>query len=508
MVDVFFAGVTLDSEIYRKIKEGRADEIDPDSLTPETLSAGYARVSRDPRSVTELRQEASRDVAKAKKSNRTIIFGMGHHSVAEHVYINFDVLNISRLAIEFLEGFRIGSSYTEKSQRYIIIGEDFVLPEEIAGTGYKEEFIDLITRQFGLYREAYPKLRAHVLDKNPDPSDKLEMGRLEGLAKEDARYILSLATKAQVGTGFNCRTLEKLIREGTVHPLAEIRELSEKILGEVEDVAPSLLMLVIPEEFRRRFGDTLDNRFIENWRSDLARASSEPFRLFGDTETHLGFYRGPEVRLIDRGVDGEERVIASLLSQDRDIDDHYARLVARRLLNDEYEAVKFMKTAFKNLGEHDKLPRAFERAEMEFEVTMSSSCFAQMKRHRMMTILPKPYNPGLGLTIPESVKEIGFEERYRELLDESRVPHDLLQKRSAAAPYFLSNAHQRRVVIRVNARQLYNLSRFREDDHAQWDIRDKVKQMLDIARGVYPTIMMFSGGKSEFDDVRKGIYEE
>ena len=53
---------------------------------------------------------------------------MGHHSVAEHAVFNFDVIGISRLAMEELEKFRL-CSYTEKSQRYITLDKDFVLPD-------------------------------------------------------------------------------------------------------------------------------------------------------------------------------------------------------------------------------------------------------------------------------------------------------------------------------------------------------------------------------------------
>ena len=51
-------------------------------FTPETISAAYARISRDPRAVDELRAAALQDVAKARASNEQIVFGYGHASVA------------------------------------------------------------------------------------------------------------------------------------------------------------------------------------------------------------------------------------------------------------------------------------------------------------------------------------------------------------------------------------------------------------------------------------------
>ena len=91
---VILAGYNVDNSVLKELKStsSRAD------ITPETLSAAYARISRDPRPVDELRAVARREVEKAKRSNQDIIFKMGHHSVAEHAVFNFDIIGISRLS--------------------------------------------------------------------------------------------------------------------------------------------------------------------------------------------------------------------------------------------------------------------------------------------------------------------------------------------------------------------------------------------------------------------------
>ena len=129
-MQVILAGYNVDSQV---LAEAADAGIPREKLTPEVLSAAYARISRNPAPVNELRREALGEVAKARKSNRKIIFGMGHHSVAEHAVFNFDIIGISRLAIEELEHFRL-CSFTEKSQRYITLDNDFVMPTELAGT--------------------------------------------------------------------------------------------------------------------------------------------------------------------------------------------------------------------------------------------------------------------------------------------------------------------------------------------------------------------------------------
>jgi len=188
---VILAGYNVDSSVLKELKStsSRAD------ITPEILSAAYARISRDARPVDELRAVARREVEKAKRSNQNIIFKMGHHSVAEHAVFNFDIIGISRLATEELEKFRL-CSYTEKSQRYISLKDDFVIPEEIRKVGMQEIFVKTIREQNDLYHKLYKKLRPHMFNINSHmASDKKNHKIIDGWAKEDARYVIRLCDK-------------------------------------------------------------------------------------------------------------------------------------------------------------------------------------------------------------------------------------------------------------------------------------------------------------------------
>ena len=130
---VKLAGFNMDADILRQLGPGRCPH-----FTPETLSAAYARISRSPLPIDQLRKKACQDVEKARKSNQKIIFEMGHHSVAEHAVFNFDIMGVSRLALEEIERFRL-ASYTEKSQRYVTLEGDLVLPRELRAPGDKKD---------------------------------------------------------------------------------------------------------------------------------------------------------------------------------------------------------------------------------------------------------------------------------------------------------------------------------------------------------------------------------
>ena len=140
---VLLAGYNLDAEVIAELTAGQ----DRQDVTPETLSAAYARISRDPRPIDELRKIARQEVEKARRSNASIIFKMGHHSVAEHAVFNFDLIGVSRLALEELEKFRL-CSYTEKSQRYQKLEGEYVIPDEIRGTGDEGRFIEIVEDKY------------------------------------------------------------------------------------------------------------------------------------------------------------------------------------------------------------------------------------------------------------------------------------------------------------------------------------------------------------------------
>ena len=121
----------------RDPREGQLDPRDP----LRGLCADQPRSASHDRAAGVARDE----VDAARRSNETIIFGLGHASVAEHAVFNLDILGVSRLAIEEIERMRL-CSYTEKSQRYILLDEDFVVPEEIVDAGLGDAFRDLLRR--------------------------------------------------------------------------------------------------------------------------------------------------------------------------------------------------------------------------------------------------------------------------------------------------------------------------------------------------------------------------
>lgn len=465
------------------------EQLDPHGrrhLTPETLSAAYARISRSPLSIDQLRKKACLDVENARKSNQKIIFEMGHHSVAEHAVFNFDIMGVSRLALEEIEKFRL-VSYTEKSQRYVTLAGDCVTPAEIKDASLKKVFQGTIQRQNRFYFKAFAILNKRLQGQYKEltrsvPGQKL----VEGWAKEDARYILSLATSGQVGMTINARNLEHLFRRFRFSPRKEVRQLAEKLYALVLPIAPSVILFPEPSAFERE-------------------AFSEMDKYFQSAPQKTGAPSGREPEIVSCSENGDDLILASCLSVSQNLG--FARAMDTVKKTDGTQKKLMLMDFFRKIQFFNAPPREFEMADITFQAIVSASNFAQLKRHRMASLLSGPYIPELGNTIPASVTAAGLEGEFRRILDTTHGAYcKIKEKYGSAADYVLTNSHCRRVLMKMNLREAYHFIRLRDDAHAQWDIRALAHRLSEKIKILMPLTAMMLCGKSDFREEYKKIF--
>lgn len=535
MVDVKLAGFSTPVKIleemkklYNSIKEGSADVKNVQTrlenmigwFTPEPIAAAWARISRDPEDINKLLENALEDVPKARKSNETIIHKMGHHAAAQNAMFHFNITNASRLVIEDIEKRRL-AGYLEKSQRYVTLDGDFVRPAEFSPEDLAK-FEKLVALQNECYFRTNEKILEILKNRNAarlssadDKARKALLGLLEGSAKEDARYALSLATKAQLGVSYDGETLEHAIRTLKYGRLAEERELAKKLFDQSAECAPSLIQLADAEIFRQKNpGQELDDNSYYNTRKRIRDVVEQAFTAYG-----AQIFEGPpavvfnSLNRIQRNnvtlmpaEDIDLKNIAALLHQNSQKDLLACYLLAGHLLHAN-NAAEFIDNALVHIGPHDKLPRAFENNDLVYQVVISSSGFGQLKRHRMMTLLAQDYDTSLAYEIPQNVEDAGAAKELKEVCDKSTALHDEFKPRyGKAAEYCLTNAHKRRTLVGINIRQLHHFSRTREDMHAQWEIRGIAGDMCALAKEVAPISTRLLGGKDKFPEIHRGIY--
>lgn len=456
---VILAGFNIDKQLIDKL----SDEI---AATPEVISAAYARISRSNKSVTELRNEARKDVAKARESNQNIVFEMGHSSVAEHAVFNFDIIGISRYLAEFIQRSRL-ASFTEKSQRYVTLDNDYVFPPELEDTKIKPEFIKLMNEAFELYQSLFVDL---VRQKSTEQTWKSKRD-LEGAAKEDARYVLPLCTKTQMGMTINARSFALLLRRLEAIPLLEAKELYNLLFNEVHEIAPSIVRYIKADE--------LPNKIL-GLKVNVTPDSSN--------------YN--EVTLINCPKYPDETILAAMLFEQQGGDFKSALTEIVKLPKEQKTAIwhKF----FDGIKPWHKTPRAFEMVDFTFELTMSSSCYAQFKRHRLCTIIKSPYHASDGYVIPRSFKDMKHVKSYYNHLKKlERLAERIGKHHPVMYPYALSNAHRVRILVKMNLREFYHFVRLRSDEHAQWEIKELSEELRKIVKKHCPHSAMWLIGKSE-----------
>jgi flavin-dependent thymidylate synthase len=482
---VTLVGANLELE---QVNRALADPGCRPHLSPEPIAAAYARISRSERSVEELRREARENVDKARKSNRTIVFEMGHASIAEHASFNFDLEGISRLAIEAVEHSRL-ASYTERSQRYVLIGADIVVPNEVRdASGFGPRYLEAVDVLHQGYRRLVEGLVDHHV-RQAGGEASLDKGRrrdIDTAAREDARYLLPLATAGQLGLTLNARSLESMIRRLRGHSLSEIRWISQRLEEEALAVTPSLIRHTTPWEWEEPQEahpgafDAVATQLpgsVDPSRSATGSDVASPVRavLLYSTPSPAGLLLGG-IRF--------ERGGTPFSPGGRDSGRDFGAVAD---------------AWFSGAGVHAPAPRSFELVDFLFELTCSAACFGQLKRHRMATVLAAPYDPGHGPMVPPSVREAGLEPDFLRILASVRPHLDEARRRlGPAADYLLSNAHCRRVLFKTSLRELVHIARLRLDRHAQWEIRDLAGQMCRLAVERLPEMEPWLCGKDSF----------
>ncbi|MBU0671713.1 MAG: FAD-dependent thymidylate synthase, partial [Candidatus Margulisbacteria bacterium] len=360
---------------------------------------------------------------------------------------------------EEIEKFRL-CAYTEKSQRYQKLGNDFVVPEEIKGSDLEKDFTATIKKQNDFYHE--------LVENKIEP--------------EDARYVTSLATEGQLGQTINARNLEFLFRRFASHPLFEVRQIGSEMYKLVEPIAPSIILFAGANEY--------DQKTFSELKAQNERFWTQPKKA------------KKAVELVEHSKDADNKTIAALLHTSTNLP--YKKCLKQAKAMSEEEKKELIKTCFKYAELYDRPHREFEYVDLTFDLVVSAACFGQLKRHRMASITSQAYEPGLGVLIPEAIVKAGLDKKFNRVIN---ITNKAFEKISGsfplAAQYVLTNAHCKRVLVKVNGRELYHMSRLREDKHAQWDIQNITRQMTDLAKKVMPLTMLFIGGK----DAYSAIYE-
>jgi hypothetical protein len=258
------------------------------------------------------------------------------------------------------------------------------------------------------------------------------------------------------------------------------------MFGLVKEVAPSIILFVEANDFDAKTYPELNKQS----RKILKKTGKK-----GEQS----------VQLVDLTPEADAKLVASLLHSTSSCPYVECLEKARGMKTDDRR--EFVKHTFKHMEFYDSVLREFEFVSLTYNLIVSASCFAQLKRHRIATITTQSYDPDLGVTVPPAVREVGGEEDFLDMIKETERVYGLLKADvGQAADYILTNAHRRRVLLKLNARELYHVSRLREDATAQWEIRDITSQMTEQASSEMPITCLLIGGKDAYPRLYRALF--
>ena len=453
--------------------------LSPKQLSPETIAVAFAKTSRSPEPFREIAAQLSDE--KSAEFHEKWVVGYGHASVAEHAVLHIAFENVSRLAIESIEGNRL-ASYTEKSTRYQKWGtDDFFVPSELDEHPLRAEYVDTMRLLFRTYAESLDPVRRLIVERTPrrgNESDEAHDRRLRSQYVDVCRFLLPAASLANVGMTANARVLENMLRKMLSHPLAEVRGIGEQVKATAKAETPTLVKYADATPY-------LVETYQEIGELDV---------LHADWRVENG--RSEWCSLVDYDRDGEKKILAAALYRfgEMPFEQAYARVQSMK----QAERMQLADALLERLGRHDIPLRELEYSTYTFDLVMDQGAYAEFKRHRMMTQTPQRLSTRLGYAIPRLMAEAGFGSRYEAAMQSAaKLYEKLYEFNPVVAQYVVPNGFNRRVLAQFNLREAYAFCQLRSAANAHFSIRRAAQKVYEEISRVHPTLTKYMNLRGE-----------
>lgn len=443
--------------------------LSPRALSPETIAVAFAKTSRSPDSFRAIAAELSDE--KSAQFHEKWVVGYGHASVAEHAVLHIAFENVSRLAIESIEGNRL-ASYTEKSTRYQKWGpDDFTIPPDLEGHPLCGEYVETIRFLFKTYADSLEPVRSLILERfsrRENEKDEAWDRRIRSKYVDVCRFILPAASLANVGMTANARVLENMIRKMLSHELAEVRQIGEKVKEVALGETPTLVKYADAVPYLAETINEFNNRDM------IHRVPTE----------------NEWCTLIDYDKEGEKRILAAALYRFGEMS--YADALAYVKSLDDVEEMNLAESLLGRLGKFDIPLRELEYSTYTFDLVMDQGAYAEFKRHRMMTQTPQKLTTRLGYAIPRLITEAGFGIQYEAAMQSAAQMYEkLYQFNPNVAQYVVPNGFNRRVLAEFNLREAFAFCQLRSAANAHFSIRRIAQRIYEELARVHPLLTKY-----------------
>jgi len=420
----------------------------------------------------------------------------GDDSIAQMSGIHLIYSSLSLVAIKHFEHMRIGLAPIEKSTRYVdystkINGQfryytDPVLKEY----GLEKEYTKVMDNLFETYSNLISKYYNHLKKSFPNEADST----LKAKSFDTLRGLLPLSTLSQVAFFGNGQSFEYAYNRSIQYPLNEVKWAAISGLIELNKIAPAFFHRSeseIAKEYQYYLGD----------RSSRIRSAIKDI-----PNSNTAGKKG--VSLLDYDQDGENQVIAGLIYpelhcsyEDAFNQVHTMTIAQKKSLLDSI--------LFDRKARFYKIPRAFELAELTFEVTANWSVWKDLQRHRMVTTINQNFNTHLGYDVPKELIDINLDSEYRSVLDQTNELFLQIEaKDPLVAQYCVTQAHLLSYVQQQNLRSFFWEVELRTGPQGHPDYRRISQEKVKLVQKVYPLLSEYlKVDMNDYDFARREIQQ-
>lgn len=408
-------------------------------------------LSRTPGTVFQVLESRENYESNVKMIKR--IIGMGHKSILEHDYYVFGLQDVTPIIEQTIIGYRL-SSFTIKSRREV----------DFSNVGF---YIPVFHNQAGDIHSKNEELREQYINHMEYLFQEYENFVKQGIAIEDARFILPYSYHSNIIMGMDARELERLTTDllyGNISHLSEAKELGKCLEKIINENIPYLAgNLKKGKDHETDILDKLQVKFSNV--TPMSERIEKPILL--EYTEHI-----------------DEQILLSMIMEKYQCGIEVGlKLLSKLSLEDRRE---FMHYLIENRSQ-----RELEQVNFQYQIPISLAVLTHLTRHRMHSLLVPNFVPLWDFSyydIPESIEALDST-KYHEIYKKNEsVMNSFREKgvREEDLVYFYLSGQMCNVLTTMNGGCLRWISSMRCCNKAQKQIRDIVVEMVRQAKEVAP----------------------
>ncbi len=435
---------------------------------PEVIAVAFAKTSRTPEPFDQIASELNED--KSRQFHEKWVINYGHSSIAEHSVLSIALENVSILFTKVIEDNRL-ASFTEKSTRYQVFDkEHYYLPENVLNSEVGKEYRETCDFLIDTYTELFEKMNEYMKTKfvkSDEETDGAYAMKIKNKVLDNIRYMLPVACLTNLGMTINARNLSRAIVKLLSNPLKEMQEIGQELKECSSKITPTLMKHAEKSEFMEKNQNKLEeiSKIIQGEKKESEN----------------------DIELVHYDSEAEEKFISTIIYKNSNLPFKEVMEKVKTLPLEEKQ--KIIDTAFEGLEKHDIPIRETEIPEYIFDILVDYGAFRDIQRHRICTQINPDLSPDYGYSVPQDIMDAGFGLHYRECMEKANLTFKKMKEKfPKEAQYVLPLAYRKRVLMKMNLREVFHFIRLRSGKMGHISYRRIAQKMHTLINEVHPML--------------------